>query len=127
MARSNTIAQVNDVTRISAGTEIQGALVSNSDIRIDGVFEGDLVTSGKLVLGEKAVIKGNVMCNSADIWGTIEGTFTVGDIVTFRSGSSFDGSLKTIRICIEMGAEYSGDCTIIDEAEFKSISAEYMR
>ena len=80
MARSNTIAQVNDVTRISAGTEIQGALGSNSDIRIDGVFEGDLVTSGKLVLGEKAVIKGNVMCNSADIWGTIEGTFTVGDI-----------------------------------------------
>lgn len=127
MARPNVIPQVNDVTRISQGTEIQGTLVSSSDIRIDGVFEGDLVTSGKLVLGENAVIRGNVMCKSADIWGTIEGTFTVGDIVTFRSGSSFNGSLKTIRICIEMGAEYTGDCTIIDEVEFKSISAEFMR
>lgn len=127
MARSNVIAQVNDVTRISQGTEIQGTLVSGSDIRIDGVFEGDLVTSGKMVLGEKAVIRGNIMCKSADIWGTIEGTFTVGDIVTFRSGSSFNGSLKTIRICIEMGADYTGDCTIIDEVEFKSISAEFIR
>ncbi len=126
MGRPKAIPQVNDVTRISQGTQIQGTLVSNSDIRIDGVFEGDLVTSGKLVLGERAVIRGNVMCKSADIWGTLEGTFTVGDIVTFRSGSTFDGSLKTIRICIEMGAEYTGDCTIIDEVEFKSLSAEFI-
>lgn len=119
------VPQINEVSRISAGTEVKGSLISQSDIRIDGVFEGDLIAAGKLVLGENAVIRGNVMCASADIWGKIEGDFTVGDTVTFKSSSSFTGQLKTIRICIEMGAVFSGSCQIINEAEFKSMSAEF--
>lgn len=119
------VPQINEVSRISAGTEVKGSLISQSDIRIDGVFEGDLIAAGKLVLGENAVIRGNVMCASADIWGKIEGDFTVGDTVTFKSNSSFTGQLKTIRICIEMGAVFSGNCQIINEAEFKSMSAEF--
>lgn len=120
------VPQINEVSRISAGTEVKGSLISQSDIRIDGVFEGDLIAGGKLVLGENAVIRGNVMCASADIWGKIEGDFTVGDTVTFKSSSSFTGQLKTIRICIEMGAVFSGTCQIINEAEFKSMSAEFL-
>lgn len=121
------IQQINEVSRISTATEIRGSLISQSDIRIDGVFEGDLITSGKLVLGTGAAIRGNVMCANADVWGKIEGEFTVGDTVNFKSESSFTGELKTIRICIEMGAHFSGSCQIIDEAEFKSLSAEYFR
>lgn len=117
--------QINEVSRISTGTDVKGSLVSQSDIRIDGVFEGELITSGKLVLGEGAVIRGNVMCANADIWGKIEGDLTVGDTVTFKEKSSFEGQLRTIRICIEMGAVFSGTCQIINEAEFKEFSAQY--
>ena len=124
MARHET-PQINEVSRISAGTDVKGSLVSQSDIRIDGVFEGELITGGKLVLGENAAIRGNVMCANADIWGKIEGDLIVGDTVTFKEKSSFDGHLKTIRICIEMGASFSGSCQIINEAEFKEISAQY--
>lgn len=126
MARHET-PQINDVSRVSGSTEIRGSLVSQSDIRIDGVFEGDLITSGKLVVGENGSIRGNVMCANADIWGKIEGIFTVGDTVTFKESSSFEGELKTIRICIELGAMFSGSCRIISEADFKSVSAEYFR
>ena len=125
MAR-HELPQINEVSRISSGTEVKGSLVSQSDIRVDGVFEGDLITSGKLVIGEGSIVRGNVMCASADIWGKVEGELTVGDSVSFKASSSFAGNLKTIRICIEMGAEYSGSCRIINEAEFKEISAEYI-
>ena len=91
------------------------------------MFEGELITSGKLVLGEKAVVRGNVMCANADIWGKMEGDLIVGDTVSFKQDSSYEGQLKTIRICIEMGASFSGGCQIINEAEFKSYSAEYFR
>ena len=126
MAKHN-VPQINDISRISAGTEVKGSLISRSDIRIDGVFEGELITSGKLVLGEKAVVRGNVMCANADIWGKMEGDLIVGDTVSFKQDSSYEGQLKTIRICIEMGASFSGGCQIINEAEFKSYSAEYFR
>lgn len=124
MAR-HELPQINEVSRISSGTEVKGSLVSQSDIRVDGVFEGDLITSGKLVIGEGSVIRGNVMCSKADVWGKMEGELTVGDTVSFKSNSSFAGNLRTIKICIEMGADFSGSCQIINEAEFKTISAEY--
>lgn len=124
MAKHET-PQVNEVSRISLGTEVKGSLVSQSDIRIDGVFEGDLVTAGKLVLGEGAAIRGNVMCSNADIWGSIEGDFIVGGTASFKGNSVFEGNLRTLRICIEMGAVFSGSCHIINEGEFKEISAEY--
>lgn len=123
----HSVPQINDISRISAGTEVKGSLISRSDIRIDGVFEGELITSGKLVLGEKAVVRGNVMCANADIWGKMEGDLIVGDTVSFKQDSSYEGQLKTIRISIEMGASFSGGCQIINEAEFKSYSAEYFR
>jgi len=124
MARHET-PQINEVSRVSSCTEIRGSIVTQSDIRIDGIFEGDLITKGKLVVGENASIRGNVMCDNADVWGKMEGDLTVGDTVSFKESSKFEGQLKTIRICIEMGAFFSGSCQIINEADFKSISAEY--
>lgn len=127
MAKHEASTLVNEVSRISAGTEVKGNLVSQSDIRIDGVFEGELVTNGKLVLGEKAVIKGNIICSSADIWGQIDGDMCTKEITTLKSSASFTGNLKTYRICIEMGAAFSGNCKIIAEEEFKNISAECLK
>ncbi len=127
MAKNETVPQINEVSRISLCTEIKGSLISQSDIRIDGTFEGDLITSGKLVLGENATIRGNIMCQSADIWGKIVGEFNVGDTTSFKSSASFTGNLKTVRISIEIGAVFNGNCQIIDEAMFKSMSAEYFR
>ncbi|MBR7158021.1 MAG: polymer-forming cytoskeletal protein [Bacteroidales bacterium] len=125
MAKHDVSPSINEVSRISAGTEVKGNLVSKTDIRIDGNFEGDLVTSGKLVIGESAVVRGNVICASADIWGNIEGEFCSRDTLTLKSTANFTGNLKTNRICIEMGAGFCGNCAIISEEEFSNISSGY--
>ena len=127
MGKHEATVSVNEVSRISAGTEVQGNLVSKSDIRIDGIFEGDMVTSGKLVLGDTAIIRGNIICSSADIWGSVEGELCAKESITFKSTASFTGNLKTNKICIEMGAAFSGNCRIITEEEFVAISAEYFK
>ncbi len=103
---------INDISRISAGTEVKGTLISKSDIRIDGSFEGELTTGGKLVLGENASIKGNIVCHGADIWGKVEGDLCVVDVAAFKSTAVFTGKLKTGKLSIELGAEFSGNCTI---------------
>ena len=55
MAKHDTLL-INEVSRISQATQVRGSLVSQSDIRIDGTFEGDLITAGKLVLGQEQLI-----------------------------------------------------------------------
>ncbi len=121
MAKHESVPQVNEVSRISAGTEVKGNMISQTDIRIDGNLEGDLITSGKLVLGNDGVIKGSVLCVSADLWGKIKGDVICGDTVNFKSSSSFDGNLKTVRMGVEIGAMFKGTCLIITEDEYKGM------
>lgn len=121
MNKIEQITQVNDVSRLSLGTEIKGVLVSSSDIRIDGFFDGDIMTSGKLVLGEEAVVNGRLICISADIWGKVTGKIFAEDLTTLRNRSSFKGDLCTGRIGIEVGSEFSGSCKIVSHEEFVEI------
>ncbi|MBR5857220.1 MAG: polymer-forming cytoskeletal protein [Bacteroidales bacterium] len=125
MAKHDVSVSINEISRISVGTEVKGNLVSKSDIRIDGTFEGDLVTTGKLVVGESAVVRGNIICASADIWGAVEGEFCSKESITFKSSGKFTGNLRTNKICIEMGAGFSGNCTIISDEEFTAIASGY--
>ena len=51
---------VNEVSRISTGTVVKGEISSSNDIRIDGTFEGKIKSKGRVVVGEKALIKGDL-------------------------------------------------------------------
>jgi len=53
-----SVPAVNDVNRIAEGTTLQGNIVTHSDIRIDGNLIGDVVTLGKLVVGENGNMTG---------------------------------------------------------------------
>lgn len=115
---NNNVPQVNDVCRISQGTRVKGVWMSGSDLRVDGDFDGNIMTTGKLVVGDAAQITGKVVCASADIWGKLKGTLSVHDMTTIRNNGNFTGDLNTGRICIEAGAVFSGTCKVMSDNEF---------
>ena len=63
MAKLETEVNVNSISRISAGTIIKGEIMSPYDIRIDGTFEGKVQTKGRVVIGEKANVLGDIATN----------------------------------------------------------------
>ena len=115
---------MNEVSRISPGTHIHGDISSEGDIRIDGTFEGRIYTQGRVVVGEKAVIKGDVMCGNADLWGRMEGDFFVKDTLSLKESSAIKGNLHTRRFQVDLGASFEGSCRMISEAEFDKFVAE---
>lgn len=115
---------VNEVSRISAGTVIRGEVTSPNDIRIDGVFDGKIISKAKVVVGEKAVIKGDVICASADLWGRVDGNFYVQDTLTLKAGSEVNGDLHVRRLAIELDAKFNGACRMITEEEFQTLVTE---
>ncbi|MCD8313777.1 MAG: polymer-forming cytoskeletal protein, partial [Bacteroidales bacterium] len=66
MAKDNEIENVNNISRISSGTVCTGTIHSKYDLRIDGTFEGKMHSKGRVVVGESAVIKGDVICDNID-------------------------------------------------------------
>ena len=59
--------------RIEKNTKIKGDIVSEADFRIDGKLNGNLKTSGKVVIGKDGYIHGKVECVNADIEGSFNG------------------------------------------------------
>lgn len=122
MAKTETVVNVNSISRISAGTIIKGEIVSPCDIRIDGTFEGKIQSKGRVVIGETAFIKGDIICDNIDLWGKVEGNVFVKDTLNLKDGCVVNGNLNIRKISVELGATFNGNCKMISEADFDRVS-----
>ena len=120
--RTGESVGVNDISRISAGSSIKGEIISPNDIRIDGTFEGKVISQAKVVVGEKAVIKGDVVCTNCDFWGKIDGNFFVKDTLSLKATCVVNGDLHIRRLQVDLDATFNGNCKMIDENEFNQLT-----
>ncbi|MBQ2566325.1 MAG: polymer-forming cytoskeletal protein [Bacteroidales bacterium] len=123
-SRTEPEVNVNEVSRVSAGTTIKGEIYSPSDIRIDGSFEGRIYSRCKVVVGEKAVITGDIICSNVDFWGKIKGNFYVKDTLSLKDTSTVDGDINVRRFQVELDAKFNGNCHMITEDEFDKIVSD---
>lgn len=122
MAKTETTINVNSISRISAGTVIKGEILSPGDIRIDGTFEGRLQSKGRVVIGETAVIKGDILCDNVDLWGKVEGNIYVKDTLALKEGCVVNSNLHIKKLSVELGATFNGNCKTITDAEFDKLT-----
>jgi len=109
MKKTETTAAVN---MIGAGTIITGNIVSKGDIRIDGTLKGSVNTEGRVVLGREGMIEGDVICEDADISGTIKAKITVSQLLSLKTSAKLSGDIITNKLSIEPGAAFSGSCSM---------------
>ena len=122
MAKTEPTVNVNSISRISAGTVIKGEILSPTDIRIDGSFEGRVQSKGRVVVGESATIVGDIVCENVDLWGKVEGNLFVKDTLSLKDGCVVSGNLHIRRLSVELGATFNGNCKTITEAEFDKLA-----
>lgn len=91
-------------------TSIVGDIKSNSNFRIDGSLEGTINIKGRLVIGPAGLIKGDVVCENADIEGTVDGNVKVTNILSLKNTAKILGNIETGKLAIEPGATFSGTC-----------------
>ena len=53
---------------LAAGTTIKGNIITETDFRLDGKVEGDISCNGKIVIGPKGSVTGNIVSENADIF-----------------------------------------------------------
>ena len=76
-----------------------------------------------MVVGEKAVIKGDIVCSNCDFWGRINGNFYVKDTLSLKSTCVVDGDLHIRRLQVDLDATFNGSCKMIDENEFNQLTS----
>ena len=102
----------NKQNRISKGTSITGDIKSEGDFRIDGILDGTIESSGKVVIGKNGTLKGTLICKEADLEGAVDGKLVVEGLLNLRSSSVVKGEVATGRLSVEPGADFNATCTM---------------
>lgn len=95
---------------LSTGTVLTGNLVTQDDIRIDGVIEGNIISQGKIIIGNNGHVSGDVECQNLDLLGKVSGNVLCEDTIILRVTANLIGDVATQVIEIEPGARFTGSC-----------------
>jgi cytoskeletal protein CcmA (bactofilin family) len=110
MAKEVSSAPVTVYSILAPGTKIKGDISSDTDLRLDGIMEGNIVSEGKVILGPSSSIIGNITCSNAEISGKVKGNVSAPEQLSLKSTSRIDGSITTSTLIIEAGAVLNGTC-----------------
>ena len=112
MARTIETAPDMAINRIVEGTSVEGEIRCESNIRIDGAFNGNLTTKGRLVVGPNGKLEGTAFCQHAEIEGLVKGKLTVQQQLSLKNTAKVEGDIFTDKLSIEPGAVFTGACNM---------------
>lgn len=93
---------------IGQGTVIEGNVLADGDLVIDGFVKGDVTTKTKLVTGPTAVIEGNILAQHAEIAGRVQGTVKALGLLVINSSGVILGDVITKDLNVESGSTFNG-------------------
>ncbi|MFT3995519.1 MAG: polymer-forming cytoskeletal protein [Dysgonomonas sp.] len=101
---------------LSPSVVVKGEISVVDDLRIDGTVEGNIKSEGRVIIGAKGCVNGNIESSSIELMGRINGDVIVHDIFILKSTSFFKGEVNTSNLEIEPGAHFFGNCKMKDNA-----------
>lgn len=121
-SKKKSINDISEIeTLIGKDTAIKGTINSKGTIRIDGQFEGDIITAGNIMVGDNAIITAQVTALNATIGGTIYGNVDVSEKLELLPSAKMYGDIKVGVLIISAGATFKGACTMRQGMELPGI------
>ena len=110
---------------IAQGTKIVGDIASQGPFRIDGTIEGNVKTSGKIVVGKSGYIKGTLQGENADFEGKFSGKLILSGTLSLKSTAHIEGEVHINKLAVEPGATFNATCSM--KGTVKSLSNEAVK
>jgi cytoskeletal protein CcmA (bactofilin family) len=97
-------------TLLAKDVDFKGVVNFDGTVRVDGRVEGEIHTTGTLIVGENAIIKGIVSAGVLMNSGKINGTITAVEKIQILKPGVLVGDIRTPSIAIEEGSHFHGMC-----------------
>src|SRR5207248_10696116 len=104
------------------GSSFRGELEFEDTMRIDGRFNGKIVTKNELIVGESAQIEGEVYAGRIAISGTIVGKIVAAQRVEIHRNGKVYSDIDTPALIIEEGAIFQGNCVMGEKSKGANIA-----
>lgn len=93
---------------LNAEVEIKGNLKFAGELTLEGKLDGEINSEGTLLLGDTAVINGNINAASVVLRGRINGNVVAKDKIEIKAKTEMFGDIKASKLTIEEGVTYVG-------------------
>ncbi|MGE5559056.1 MAG: bactofilin family protein [Bacillota bacterium] len=104
-------------TLIGKDTFVTGKIDAGGTIRIDGNFEGEINTSGDLVIGENGKVTGIIKAKHITVAGELHGNVEAQGKLELASTAKLIGDVKVAMFVVEEKAVFKGQCEMITVTE----------
>lgn len=95
---------------IALGTKIVGDFNSEGDFRVDGTIEGNIKTTGKIVVGKSGFINGTLHGADAYFEGKFSGKLALSGTLTLKASAHIEGEVVVGKLAVEPGATFNVSC-----------------
>ncbi|MCC6932893.1 MAG: polymer-forming cytoskeletal protein [Deltaproteobacteria bacterium] len=117
----NKVISLGAEAKIPEGCRIIGNVQLSGLIQIDGEIEGDIVSTGEIIIGETAIINANIATRRIKASGLINGDISAEERLELCRGACVKGNLYSPRIAIQDGVVFGGRC-VMPSPEKREIS-----
>ncbi|MBS0615736.1 MAG: polymer-forming cytoskeletal protein [Verrucomicrobia bacterium] len=95
-------------TIIGENVSLKGTLSFQKMIQIDGTFEGEIESQGKIIIGPHGYVKAHLNLQEAFIAGKVEGDITVKERLVLRGRAEVRGNITAPLISVDEGVSIIG-------------------
>lgn len=93
---------------LGRGSEFEGKLTFEGTVRIDGKFNGTILTDDTLVVGEGAKVSAEVTCGTIVVHGEVVGNIRARAAVELHQPARVRGNIETPSLMVDRGVVFEG-------------------
>ena len=101
-------------TVVGVGSSVRGTLMVSGTLRIDGEFEGDVLSCERLEVGEHGVMRTDIEVREALVRGRVIGSIRALGVIELKSGARMEGDVAAYSVVMEPGVHFTGRCTMLE-------------
>ncbi|MFP4474434.1 MAG: polymer-forming cytoskeletal protein [Desulfatibacillaceae bacterium] len=100
-------------TFLGPDVTFEGELRFEGSVRVDGTFKGTIESqSGLLIVGEKALVEGDIHVGKVMVAGKVQGGIVATDSVEIQKSGQMVGDITAPKVTIDSGALFHGNCAM---------------
>ncbi len=102
-------------TILGETTIFSGVMNFTDSLKINGNFEGEIISTGFLYVDVGAVVNADIEVDSIVIAGVVRGNIVASSHVEMMSGGQVYGNVRTSRLRISDNVVFEGKCEMIKD------------
>ena len=99
---------------ITDQVELRGSLAFDGNLEFNGLFEGEIVSGGTLLIGPNAILKGDIQANKVFLHGKVHGNISATESIEVRDQAQLFGDVRTEKFVVAESASFRGRSEPLD-------------